>query len=73
MNKEELLKIQRSWELRQAERDSIRNLNINPAPVDTSGLEISDSDTGLPAFSELPKIPGIGEGSLIDLFGKGIM
>ena len=71
MNKEELLKIQASWKLRQAERDSIVATQKINLPGDS--VEVKPPYEGLPAFSDMPKIPGIGEGSLIDLFGKGIM
>ena len=70
-NKAELLKIQRDWELRQEEADSLLAAQGNILPGDT--LDVKTPYEGLPAFSELPKIPGIGEGSLIDLFGKGVM
>ena len=70
-NKAELLKIQASWEQGKTERDSILAAQGNILPGDT--LDVETPYEGFPAFSELPKIPGIGEGSLIDLFGKGVM
>ena len=70
-NKAELLKIQRDWELRQEEADSLLAAQGNILPGDT--LDVKPPYEGLPAFSEFPKFPGIGEGSLIDLFGKGVM
>ena len=70
-NKAELLKIQASWEQGKAERDSILAVQGNILPGDT--LDVKPPYEGLPAFSEMQKIPGIGEGSLIDLFGKSVM
>jgi len=71
MNKEELLKIQASWKLRQVERDSIVATQKINLPGDS--VEVKPPYEGLPAFSDMPKIPGIGEGSILDFFGKGIM
>jgi hypothetical protein len=71
MNKEELKKIQASWKLRQVERDSILASQKINLPGDS--VEVKPPYEGLPAFSDMPKIPGIGEGSILDLFGKGIM
>ena len=70
-NKAELLKIQASWEQGKTERDSILAAQENILPSDT--LDVKTPYEGLPPFSELPKIPGIGEGSILDLIGKGVM
>ena len=70
-NKAELLKIQRDWELRQEEADSLLAAQGNILPGDT--LDVKPPYEGLPAFSELPKIPGIGEGSILDILGKSTM
>ena len=71
MNKEELKALERRQELRKEYADSLAAAQGNILPGDT--LDVKTPYEGLPAFSELPKIPGIGEGSLIDLFGKGVM
>ena len=71
MNKEELKALERRQELRKQHADSLAAAQGNILPGDT--LDVKTPYEGLPAFSELPKIPGIGEGSLIDLFGKGVM
>ena len=70
-NKAELLKIQRDWELRQEEADSLLAAQGNILPSDT--LDVKPPYEGLPAFSELPKIRGIGEGSILDILGKSTM
>ena len=70
-NKEELLKFQEAFRIEKARKDSILAAQPIILPGDTSDVNLSSG--GLPAFSEFPKIPGIGEGSLIDLFGKGVM
>ena len=70
-NKAELLKFQEAFRIEQARKDSIRAAQPIVLPGDS--LDGQPPYEGLPAFSELPKIPGIGEGSLIDLFGKGVM
>ena len=72
-NKEELLKIARSWELEMVRRDSIKQLAAQtiPEPSDTS--EVESTYTGYTPLSDMPKIRGIREGSLLDFFGKGLM
>ena len=71
INKEELLALERRHELRKQHADSLAAAQGNILPGDT--LDVKPPYEGLPAFSEMQKIPGIGEGSLIDLFGKGVM
>jgi hypothetical protein len=70
-NREELLKFQEAFRIEQARKDSIRSAQPIILPGDT--LDVKPPYEGSIAFAELPKISGIGEGSLIDLFGKGIM
>ena len=72
-NKEELLKIAKTWELETVRRDSIKQLAAQtiPEPSDTS--EVESIYTGYTPLSEMPKIRGISEGSMLDYFGKGLM
>jgi hypothetical protein len=72
-NRDELLKIQQSWELEQARRDSLRLPGISITDPDSSDAKVDTLYQGSSAFSEMPKISGIGEGSLLDYIGKGIM
>ena len=72
-NRDELLKIQQSWELEQARRDSLRLPGISITDTDSSDAKVDTVYQGSSAFSEMPKISGIGEGSLLDYIGKGIL
>lgn len=70
INKEELEALERRHELR-GRGDSLAVKQEYILPGDS--LDVNLSSGSLPAFSELPKIPGIGEGSILDLIGKGVM
>ena len=72
-NRDELLKIQQSWELEQARRDSLRLPGISITDPDSSDAKVDTLYQGSSAFSKMQKISGIGEGSLLDYIGKGIM
>ena len=70
-NKEELLKFQEAFRIEKARKDSIRVAQGINLPGDS--LDVKPPYEGSIAFSGMPKIRGIREGSLSDLFGKSIM
>mgnify|MGYP003147020411 CR=1 FL=1 len=55
-NRDELLKIQQSWELEQARRDSLRLPGISITDTDSSDAKVDTVYQGSSPFSEMPKI-----------------
>jgi len=72
-NKEELLKLQRGWELELVRRDSIKQLAAETLPEASDTSKVESTYRGYTPLSEMPKIRGIRPGSLVDFFGKGLM
>jgi hypothetical protein len=72
-NKEELLKLQRGWELETVRRDSIKQLAADTLPEASDTSMVESTYTGYTSLSEMPKISGIIEGSFLDYYGKGLM